>query len=321
MALRRKDTDRKIGYANYFTILAFEIRSITMKKLQSTHYFWICLLSLCTVASLLGACKKDDEEEEEFGAMSAVVDNIPWRSKADSAIIYNGNIYIRGIAGNGEKLEFFLKADVEDNYILDDSMNYAQFTKPQFKKYPYTTLIKGKEGRGFFTVTDIDTAHKVISGVFEMSAYTLRDGSMINITNGVFTNMRYLGSPEVNKNNKLNCKIGDTLNYTGFAVAGTKGAGQLLIGGIDKNGHAVQIYIPDTLSAGVTSPISLTGPSRASFTYYQSTDAWRGKSGQVKVISHNKSTKIIEGNFNFTAQSTNTSDTTLVTGGFFHIEY
>ena len=175
---------------------------------------------------------------------------------------------------------------------------------------------------GNLNITSIDTAHKTISGNFNIKVYRQLDNLQRTISVGVFTNISYTtgASQHVNNTDSFRVKVGG-VNFPYTSLGAFSGFGMISVSASNAGGYpTVGISVPDTAMPG-TYPFDLFSYVGQ---YNQSTSVMlTSDTGHITILERNTATKRIRGTFSFNANKSFTHDppNILLTEGYFSVKY
>lgn len=320
-------------------------------------------------ASLFAACKKEETVEEEISTdgitfsddtedesendedtykMEALVNGNSW--KTNNATGYNNNdelVQIKGTHANGEVFYFYITNPTAKAYILNNASDeYAGFIIND------TTFKSNNSSRvgGVVTITSFDNAANTISGEFEISCLNAQYDSIVELTEGTFTNISLIdsaitldGIPSGNGNDNnddnsdddnndnnddstttalidtFECNVDGSPLSTPL-ITGSIDSGYVAVGGGAVNYHpGVAILIQDHLGAGTYQFSNFT----EAIGVYSIADTvqYFAASGSLDLISNDTINRRIRGSFSFMGMDINTYNMVNITDGYFAISY
>ena len=274
---------------------------------------------------VLGSCSPDPDPIS--GIMNCDIDGDYWESTSAAAVIGNGMINVTGqITSTGETITLTLQGTSATTYNLVVSGQHAAAYVPETgSSSSYTSNYSG--GSGAVTVTEINTSAHTVTGVFNFTGVKALDGSVVEITNGYFTDIPY--TEEVNQtfDNIFTAKV-DGVTFNPTLISGSLSMGKIAIVGSENGSFpSIGIYVPDNVAAGTYS-FSPYGSYNALYNAGSSTNqmysAASGSGGTVTITSHNTTDNIIIGTFAFTATpnvGSTATDSHAITNGTFEIKY
>lgn len=289
------------------------------------------ILTLIIGIAFLGfnSCKKDDSDGGAStpgisNLLTAKVDGVDWTSlssRTSGSIISNVSL-CSGVAADSSRISFSVMQNVALNGTYDlgfGSGNLASFATTG-TSVPWVSS-GNATCTGTLTITALNTTSKRMSGTFSFKGYRASDNSFKNITVGVFTNVSYsTGTTGGGGNNTFTVKI-DGVNWVPSVIEGLASNGDLGLSGSNTAGDKyISFAMPDTIMPGT---YVLDGTSLVDAYYVPNTSAVGvASAGSLIITSHNTTTGVIVGTFNFNAVDIIGGTTTYnITNGAFNISY
>ena len=269
------------------------------------------------------------------GNLKAKIDGTQWvANSAEGASRMLGLISIGGRSTDRKYLTITLTDSGVHNYTLDNnSMNAAAYIDSSLTNAINFTTNQGinpGDAGGFVNITSIDVANKRISGTFAFRVFRQMDGAQRELTEGSFTNLLYSTSlPPGNATDTFRVKIAGTL-WVPPSVFGSKTpvapplVPQIAVTGTSADGtKSVGMFMPADITPG-NYTFDLFGGIYLGL-YNPDTDPNHSQgamSGTLTILSHNRTTRRIRGNFNFHAEALlNPLLNTELTEGYFSVTY
>lgn len=255
------------------------------------------------VALLLTASCSDDKDETAVapaGKIIAKIDGASFEGDA-AAQIQNDEIIVAGLNGDESISIIITKAAAVGTYELkgahvgitpDAEINYT----PDGGVHFFSTVFADNGVKvGSVTVTEVDVANKTVSGTFECQPVGMGGSGTAEIASGSFTKIPY---SEV-ADGRLSAKI-DGNDFTASITSARRDMGIVVVNGQSINGSKViTMSFSEDVVPG-TYPIGDLG-TEAYGTYTVSLRSFVSSSGTLKITSHNKTTRRVEGTFSFDA--------------------
>ncbi|MBI3134529.1 MAG: hypothetical protein HYZ14_07600 [Bacteroidetes bacterium] len=282
-------------------------------------------LAAIAAALLLGACSPDPEPIS--GILNCNLDGDYWESTAASAVISNGVTNITGqITSSGQTITMTLQGTTATTYTLTAGGTHAAAYVPdQSGSAAYTSNATG--GSGNVTITEINTSSHTMSGIFDFVGARPSDGTEIEITDGIFTDIPYTEEVTQTFNNTFTAKVdGATFNPT--IIYGQLYSGKISITGSENGSFpSIGLSVPSSVTPGTYS-LSPYGSYNGLYNVANNANsmysAASGSGGTVTITAHNTTDDTIEGTFQFTASPNIGSTATnsyAITEGTFAVEY
>ena len=220
-----------------------------------------------------------------------------------------------------------LNAETVSVYSLAQSSgSFAAYKENSSSTNSFVSHTAG--GSGTSSVTQINTTDNTISGTFMFTGVRPTDFSLVQITEGVFTNIPYTEEAAATFNNTFNADV-DGVAFNPTLIYAAKALGMITITASENGSFpSLGINLPDNVTTGTYTPTSF-GTYRLIYNISGGTGtnidgSYVGSPGSIVVTSHNTTDKTIEGTFNCTAVPTTGSNATnsyAVTNGNFSVEY
>jgi Family of unknown function (DUF6252) len=148
------------------------------------------------------ACHKYTSIENGNGLPADMVatidDSVSWEA-ADStqtAIISQGLVTVSGISADGQEISITLDDTVVGQYTLNQTSTslaiYANLDSVGSYAYSTNQGSDTAQAGGTVTVTAVNMVDRTISGIFNFKVFRNSDGTQMDITAGVFYNIRYV---------------------------------------------------------------------------------------------------------------------------------
>lgn len=285
------------------------------------------LLSATLMSALLFSCSDDDSDKTPVaptGNIIATVGGTAWEATGQAVI--SDNFISVGGKSDGKTVQVTIyKDDVVGTYEIKGIGALTTYTPEALVAYETagsgtsaSIYFDNKEAVGSVTITEIDEVNKTVSGNFHSKVKNFNDGSTTEITTGSFTKVPY--STEVAMS-KVTAKI-DGVQFNSHIAVSARAAGTLVLNGQTLGGQQIiTISIPENTTVG-TYELGELAFSDYYTTYTINAQVYTSLSGTLKITTHNKTTKLIEGTFNFNAERFGFEDSNIsVTEGTFSITY
>jgi hypothetical protein len=285
------------------------------------------LLSATFMTMLLSSCSEDKSENlpvAPAGNIIATVNGTSWEASG-IAILGNNSISVGGESGGKVVQVTIFKDDAVGTYEIKGIGALTTFTPEAMVAYgtsgsaaSASIYFDNTEAVGFTTITEIDEANKTVSGTFHSKVKSFLDGTTAEVTAGSFTKIPY--TTEITTST-VSAKI-DGVQFNSHVVTSAKGLGTLVLNGQTLGAQQIiTISLPETTTTG-TYALGEIGLADQYATYTRNGQIYTSVSGSLKITAHNKTTKHIEGTFNFSAEPFGFEAATItITTGAFSIDY
>jgi hypothetical protein len=146
------------------------------------------VIFLFVAVMVLFSCSKDDDGNEVFPSMSALVDNEEWSAVTRITVLEDGKFIITGTSLLGKILSVTIFGTTEGKYEL--SLTSATAGAVYKESASMTTEDAYVSATGEVDLTEVNTSKQKISGTF--SFIVIRNlTNTINITEGEFKDLSY----------------------------------------------------------------------------------------------------------------------------------
>ncbi|MEO6682659.1 MAG: DUF6252 family protein [Ginsengibacter sp.] len=240
------------------------------------------------------------------------------------AFISSGIISISGISKTGENITLKVADSGMHLYLLniESENNVGVYSKGT--EYAYTTNqgnVPAQSG-GTFSITEINTRKKTISGTFTMNVYRQIDGKQKKITEGRFIEIPYQTTPfdKASVTDTFRVKVND-IDFFVYSIIGIKMDNMISVVSKDKTeSQTVGVTFPADINPG-TYDFGLFGSDYIGQYNPSITTYLAAHSGKLTIFEHNKTTKRIRGNFYFEAKEIQGTSQASLTAGYFSVIY
>ena len=307
----------------------------TFVRPNPNHMFSKSSLFLWSVIGLfliISSCKKDDDKPSGGGGtplapvsrMTATIGGVSWASDSTEFsyfLVNNDCVESEGIAQGGLYQVLIL---IEDEIAAGRTYSLGPFggnVKARIEVIDtigniYLTDRPG--GSGQIIVTSYDAATRSISLAFSCTLEEISGGSTLVVSGGNFTYRPYFGPVSGNSFSAL-------MNGVPFPTCSSFGIndteeGQVVIIGQTGDGNYFELYLPNSVSGGITLPLPGVGEIYASdgTLTLENADI---TGGSIVIASHNKSARRISGTFSVQGTDQSTGAPVSITQGAFNITY
>lgn len=265
------------------------------------------------------SCGDDEASTSDQGQMSAFVDGTAWDADMVSAVHLQNIFNISGINDDGTSIIITLDGLQTGEYVSNATTANVLLWSPGSGALGFSSQADSVSGK--VVITQIDDVDSLVSGTFSFTAAEPSSGSMVEVTEGVFTDVRYTSQTPVTPDNSLQVKINGG-DWEAASVTGIVNGGTLTLSGTDADAsETVALTIPDDTPVGtydLGSPLfsSYGGQYNADDqTFMQAFD------GSITIANHDQAAKIIEGNFSFNAGEFGGTEMAALTEGSFYVAY
>ena len=243
-----------------------------------------------------------------------------WNASTTQAVVSGNMIQIVGLKNDGTSFGFIIDGSTTGTYPANT--NILAYN-PAGSEYGYwsTNFQNPEENTGSIVITSIDTVNKKISGTFSFKGYWSNEAETgvlpINFTNGVFTNLSYVGSAETG--DSFFAKVGgaefvdtDILSIT------TTISGQefISIGAQDASLNSMTVSVRSNVGTGTYAITGNVATDQAQAVYEIADQSNQAVSGSVTITE--KTADRIKGTFSFV---TNGTTPYAITEGKFDVGY
>lgn len=257
------------------------------------------------------------------GSFTAKIDGVQFvANKLAAATRAVNTIAIAGQSNDGQSIVLRVADSGVHVYTLDINSisNAGAYNKNGEVAYSTNGGSTAAESGGTLSITSINTTNKTISGTFSIKVYRQTDLTQKVVTEGVFNNISYATTiPPANTSDTFRVKV-DGAQFSVYSITAISVFNMLSISGSDQ-----QV----SKTVGITMPPDVT-PGSYTFTafgfdyigqYNIGTSYLTANSGTLTILEHNKTTKKIRGNFNFSAKEILGSKAAELTEGYFSVTY
>ncbi|MCB0556907.1 MAG: hypothetical protein KDD02_25395 [Phaeodactylibacter sp.] len=284
----------------------------------SGNFFFLLAISLS--AFTIWSCNNDDDiRPEGQGQMSAIVSGEDWEAQTVSAGLVQGQFAISGIAADGSTISLRLDGFGQGEYPSYSGTSNACVWQPSAGAFGFVS--NAPMGLGRVLIEEVNEQDTLISGAFFFLAQEPATGDTVTVVDGVFTDVKYqIGAAPVG-DNFLKVKIDGQL-WEAEMVAGFAGGGQLNISGTSTDAsRTVALFIPSDITPG---DYDLDDPFSSDYAAQynpNSQTTLMADGGALKITTHDKVNKVIEGTFSFEASEFIGPASASLTGGSFYLKY
>jgi hypothetical protein len=265
----------------------------------------------------------------DIGIFKAAIGGKAFVADEVRAIVNDDYIAISGLKTTGELIQISILDGKVGTYTFKDTPElviaytssnkwaYIGVSKDDAEEHEYSdyndnTVVK---------ITEIDSVKKTISGTFQFTGIRI-DGvkDKKEVTNGAFTKISYKSdAPILQPDNKFSAKL-DGINFVTTNVSAVSVMGKIAITGNRGNVENVSLLLPDNAKEG-TYQVDYNYSIR--YNKNMSPDGmFDGKSGStITILKHDKTKKIISGNFSSTVVTYTTTEKYEITDGSFNVSY
>jgi len=295
------------------------------------------ILGLMMVFGLaLTSCNNDENDIEvpednpvtTSGIMTCKINGSTWQSTTAASVIGNGLINVTGqITSTGEMITMTLNAETATvNSLAQGTGSFAAYKETSSSATSFVSHTAG--GSGTTSVTQINTSNHTVSGTFMFTGVRTTDYTLVQITEGVFTNIPYTEEAAATFNNTFDADI-DGVAFNPTLIYAASAFNMISITGYENGSFpSIGISLPDDVTPG-TYTTSAWGSNKILYNASQNTGSnadgsYSGTPGTIIVTSHNTSAKTIEGTFSCTAvpvTGSNATNNYAITNGVFSVEY
>jgi hypothetical protein len=271
------------------------------------------------------SCKKEDGKEDPpviippagDQVFTAKINGIEWIA-SDMLCIINtkGITTLRGIEVDGPTITININDTVENSYILN------MFSPHQANVETNTLVYSTTKNLGTGGQVDFDLINKrdsVISGTFSFAGYNSTSSEYIEVSNGVFKDIRYVIEEPSITDNSLRANIDEVL-FIADTVTGLALNDSIIhiIGNSDPDTMSIEFILPINISTNVYQ-LTLNGAYQGFYTRNDS--ILKSFSGTLTIESHQDILQTIEGKFEFSAIVPGTSTSSELKNGSFQLFY
>lgn len=293
----------------------------------------LLILFPLTVVNLF-SCQKEISWDDfpASGNFKAKINGTQWvANELTSANRFAGFISLMGKSTDKKMLIITLTDSGVHRYTLNENtMNIGIFIDSNSTNTSPFTTNQGNisQSGGEVNITSIDTANKKMSGTFSFKVYRIADDSIINFTQGSFTNLTYATGlpPAGNTPDTFRVKINGVLWVPPVILSAVPPApynNNLSVSGMDQaTFKTVGINMPSDITPGTYS-FSLLGPQYGVYAVDNDPNNLKlATLGQLIILEHIPASRRIRGNFNFIASDIlNPLNVALLTEGYFSVTY
>ena len=284
-------------------------------------------LSLALIAFVMLGCSKDDDGNNDgnnnnnppASGLTAKIDGAAWTSSLNIVTIKDGMTSIVGSTAKGTTLTINIVSDSTGTYQLDDSSVHTAMLVDGSGTY---TSAGDSLAGGEVVISDIDTTDSTITGTFYFDLYDFSGGKK-SVTEGTFTNLKFTsgnnGGGGNNGDGTMQMDV-DGTTWTPGTVTSASALGLITLAGVDDGtNHKILFLLPDTISTGTYEWADL---GIMALTYVTEDDIpLYPDSGSLHITTHNTTTNLFEGTFDFEATDMGNSTSVSVTNGAFSVNY
>ncbi|GGB68804.1 hypothetical protein GCM10007424_06020 [Flavobacterium suaedae] len=282
---------------------------------------------------------EDQVPDTGSGSFQVNIDGELFTATQTQAVIGEGLIAIQGSGSNGKNVSLVLEGEAAPSSIgeyepSDVLMIYQPETNPDdygYINYNPDLVIGGEIPddiyEGSFTITDIDTVNKTISGTFSFTGYwsnTDDEIESVELTSGVFTDVSYA-------DNTTNPNPGSDEDYIVADIDGTETDFTIAVALVSGNfltvsgqnvapPKQIQLMMDADIEAGTYSITEDGGfGNGVTAMYSEGLALYVVSSGELTIISNDGD--VIKGTFEFSAyNSDDENDTIDITNGDFEMQ-
>lgn len=286
-----------------------------MKKLNFT-FALICILTLFS-------CEKDKEltpNPTSQGSMTAMVDGASWTSSSASGARMNGVLNVTGTTANGSVIVITLFDKGVGTYNLNGASEGNAGYQITSGGVAFTA---DSDPNASVIITKIDATNKTLSGTFSFKVYRSSDSLTKVITEGKFTDIKFITElTGGGNNNTLSADIDGSL-FTAPVVTGVilPSLNKIGVTGSDNNGSkSIGFQLPDNIAVGSYTFDGVAGNYVGQYNA-SSSEFYFADSGNLVISKHDVGAKKIEGTFNFIAKDFGGVVSISITNGKFSTTY
>ena len=249
------------------------------------------------------------------GIFKADVDGAPFTALTTTAVLGSGRLTIQGVDATGKSIDITAEDTTPGTYTEVILAYSADATSDN----AYSNIFNDT---GTLTITSIDTVNRTITGTFSFKGdYTDTDANLPSkmITNGVFTNLPYVGS--VANTDVFNATVDTTaVSYAGsdLLIVYSEAGGRDLVAmrGTNEN-HVIELLVDGDTEVGTYAfTDSTTGYPRAQYTDKTGPDdVIYNVTGGSLTVTENNGVRI-KGTFEFPVRSGDSIIYTITAGAF-----
>ena len=282
-------------------------------------------LSLALIAFVMIGCSKDDDGNNDdnnnnppASGLTAKIDGTAWTSSMNIVTIKDGMTSIVGSSAKSTTLTINIVSESTGTYQLDDSSVHSAMLVDDSGTY---TSGGDSLAGGEVIISDINTTDSTITGTYHFDLYALFSGGKKSVTEGTFTNLKFSGDNGGGNNGDGTMQMDvDGTTWIPETVTSASALGLITLAGVDDGtSHQIIFLLPDTISTGTYEWADL---GIIALTYVNEDDIpLYPNSGSLHITSHNTTTNLFEGTFDFEATDMVNSTSVSVTNGAFSVNY
>ena len=288
----------------------------------------------CGAILVISSCQKEINWDDypPGGNFKAKINGTQWyANKTANATRFGGFISLLGISTDKKMVVITLTDSGVHRYTLNqNTLNIGLFVDSNSTDTSPFTTNQGTivQSGGEVNITSIDTTNKKMSGTFNYKVYRIADDSIINFTEGSFTNLAYASGvpPAGSKPDTFQVKISGVLWVPPVILSTVPPApynNNLAVSGLDMTtSKSVALSIPPDITPGNYN-FSVFGPYYGVYKVDNDPNNLKVATlGTLTILEHQPAIRRIRGNFNFTASDIlNPLNFVLLTEGYFSVTY
>jgi len=235
-----------------------------------------------------------DELEFNEHAFQATKDSEYWKASDFSVTISeDGFLNLTGIY-NDEIVNINVESSQPGTYNLGINSNSTAWYKDD-KGQGFTTEYYGN---GEVVIERYDAESQTYSGTFRFNAYS-SDREVTNFINGVFYQVPIVTEIEIENEGELKAKVNES-ELEADEVEAVNQNGMIEVQGKASDGSFIQIYIPETISAGSFNLNEQSDSGTYAIYGYANGTTSTAQYGTLFINEHNVASRKIKGTFTFT---------------------
>lgn len=284
--------------------------------MKTPNFFLLLTLSLFL---FFGCNNEDDAAPNDQAQMTVTVAGEAWEAATTGASYIQGRLGLTGMASDGSTIIFGLDGFGLGQYdSFEGSLNVLTW---QETNGGLAYVSHWENASGQVNIEHINETDSLLSGTFQFTGIVPSTGASVVVSDGVFNNIKYLTETIVVGEHFLKVKIDGDL-WEAHQVVGLVVSGKInVIGTSPDASKTVGLYIPETASEGT---YNLGNPLLSDYAAQYNADSQTflvASSGTLKITTHDRSNKIIEGTFSFEAAEFAGTAAASLTGGSFYVTY
>lgn len=263
--------------------------------------------------------------------MRAQINGEKWTAdNGAGAARIQGLINITGLSSDKKFLTITLTDSGVHRYILSDAtFNVAAMIDSTDGNYFAYTSNQGaypSQAGGEVNITAIDETAKTISGTFSFALFREMDGAQKTVTEGSFTNLKYITSlPPASATDTFQVKI-DGIPWSPASITATQlpVLDQIVVNATNETAEkSIGLNFPSNIAPG-SYDLDFWGGTYVG-AYNPDADPIHSKvavSGKLIILEHNTVSRRIRGNFNFRGEELSAPQNfAAITEGYFSVTY